>query len=261
MQGAIVMEDPEESAAPAAIGVALRDMFAHAASEPLPDRFLDLLAELNAADTEECEQRFRDELIAVRPRLRSYARSLTRNSDEAEDLLQEALLKAWAARSSFAQGTNMGAWMRTILRNHFFSQRRRARFQAEYDEAAAEQQLAQPPTQGASLELQELARALDRLPETQREAVLLAGLDALDYEEVAQRTATSLGTVKSRISRGRAALQIMLEQGIPPEPEPQPQPSTAQAASNRAEGQPQERKSAAGRWAAAKAAGRPLWIG
>jgi RNA polymerase sigma-70 factor (ECF subfamily) len=145
------------------------------------------------------------------PRLRVYARSLTRNGDDAEDLLQHAVLKAWKARSSFDPETSLNAWLSTIMRNVFYDLVRSARVNANIDDFTDSLVLARPPSQEAGIELEDLSRALDRLPPPQRQAVMLVGLEGLSYDAVAEQMAVPIGTIRSRVARGRASLHWMLQ--------------------------------------------------
>jgi RNA polymerase sigma-70 factor (ECF subfamily) len=156
---------------------------------------------------------FKEELASTIPRLRAFARSLSGNRDLADDLVQETMLKAWAARRRFEAGTSMVAWTHTILRNLFRSQMRRARFVGEWDEEKAEQLLSAPPDQEQCLQLSDLRRALLELPEAQREALILVGAGGFAYEEVAEICGCAVGTVKSRVARARATVERLLETG------------------------------------------------
>jgi RNA polymerase sigma factor (sigma-70 family) len=112
---------------------------------------------------------FKDQLTLVIPHLRAFGRSLSGSRDLADDLVQETLLKAWAARKRFQAGTNMRAWTFIILRNLFLSQMRRARFKGEWDELTASKLLAAPASQDRHIELGDMQRALLHLPQPQRE--------------------------------------------------------------------------------------------
>src|SRR6476660_3689117 len=107
---------------------------------------------------------FKDQLALVIPHLRAFGRSLSGSRDLADDLVQETLLKAWAARKRFQAGTNMRAWTFIILRNLFLSQMRRARFKGEWDELTASKLLAAPASQDSHVELGDMQRALMHLP-------------------------------------------------------------------------------------------------
>ena len=108
---------------------------------------------------------FKRELAAVIPHLRAFGRSLSGNRDVADDLVQETLLKAWAARARFQAGTNMRAWTFIILRNHYLSQMRRSRFRGEWDDLTADRILAAPASQDKHVELSDMQRALLQLPQ------------------------------------------------------------------------------------------------
>lgn len=159
------------------------------------------------------DNEFKDELARVIPHLRAFGRSLSGNRDLADDLVQETLLKAWAARKRFQAGTNMRAWTFIILRNLFLSQMRRARFKGEWDEITASKLLAAPASQDRHVELGDMQRALMHLPQPQREALILVGAGGFAYEEAAEICGCAVGTIKSRVARGRVALEAMLTEG------------------------------------------------
>lgn len=172
---------------------------------------------LNTADAEEhrplSDDEFKKELSQVIPHLRAFGRSLSGNRDLADDLVQETLLKAWAARTRFQAGTNMRAWTFIILRNLFLSQMRRARFKGEWDEITASRVLAAPAGQEHHVELADMQRALMHLPQPQREALILVGAGGFAYEEAAEICGCAVGTIKSRVARGRVALEQLLTEG------------------------------------------------
>ena len=159
---------------------------------------------------------FKKQLADVIPHLRAFGRSLSGNRDLADDLVQETLLKAWAARERFQAGTNMRAWTFIILRNLFLSQMRRARFKGEWDELTASKILAAPASQDRHIELSDMQRALMHLPQPQREALILVGAGGFAYEEAAEICGCAVGTIKSRVARGRAALEQILQDGAIP---------------------------------------------
>lgn len=165
---------------------------------------------------------FKKELAAVIPHLRAFGRSLSGNRDLADDLVQETLLKAWAARQRFQAGTNMRAWTFIILRNHYLSQMRRSRFRGEWDDLAADRLLAAPAGQDKHIELADMQRALLQLPQPQREALILVGAGGFAYEEAAEICGVAVGTIKSRVARGRAALEQLLDSGDLPTRRGQP---------------------------------------
>jgi len=153
----------------------------------------------------------RDELVALVPELRAFALSLSRNPSLADDLVQETVLKAWAKLDSFEPGTNMRAWLFTILRNTFYSDaRKRPREVADVDGAYAAQ-LSQKPDHDGRLALRDFAAAFATLPDEQREVLILIGAAGLSYEEAAQACGCAVGTIKSRLNRGRARLAELLE--------------------------------------------------
>ncbi len=166
-------------------------------------------AVLNDAD-------FKAALAGVIPQLRAFGRSLSGNRDLADDLVQETLLKAWAARSRFEAGTNMRAWVFIILRNVYLSQMRRNRFRGEWDDAVADRILSAPAAQDMQIELGDMQRALQQLPTQQREALILVGAGGFGYEEAAQICQVPVGTIKSRVARGRLALAALLGGGALP---------------------------------------------
>ena len=162
------------------------------------------------------DEDFKDQLAAVIPHLRAFGRSLSGSRDLADDLVQETLLKAWAARLRFQAGTNMRAWTFIILRNLFLSQMRRARFKGEWDEITASKILAAPASQDRHIELGDMQRALMHLPQPQREALILVGAGGFAYEEAAEICGCAVGTIKSRVARGRVALEALLSSGKMP---------------------------------------------
>src|SRR6195952_4796326 len=159
------------------------------------------------------DDEFKTELARVIPHLRAFGRSLSGNRDLADDLVQETLLKAWAERQRFQAGTNMRAWTFIILRNLFLSQMRRARFKGEWDEITASKLLAAPASQDRHVELGDMQRALLHLPQPQREALILVGAGGFAYEEAAEICGCAVGTIKSRVARGRVALESLLNDG------------------------------------------------
>ena len=156
---------------------------------------------------------FKAELTAAIPHLRAYGRSLTGDMDRADDLVQDTMLKAWASRDRFAAGTSMKAWTFVILRNVFLSQMRRQKFHGDYDEIAAERLLVAAPLQEEATHVADIQRALLELSADQREALILVGAGGMPYEEAARICAVAVGTMKSRVSRARAALEAVLASG------------------------------------------------
>jgi RNA polymerase sigma-70 factor (ECF subfamily) len=156
---------------------------------------------------------FMGELTALIPHLRAFARTLCGDPTAADDLAQDAMLKAWDARASFEMGTNMKAWTFMILRNQFYSEKRRSWRQSQLDQEAAERTLVAVDDPEAPVALDELRLGLGMLPAEQREALILVGAGGFAYEEAAAICDCAVGTVKSRVSRARRALQGILESG------------------------------------------------
>ncbi len=174
--------------------------------EALVARLVVALAGIDVAPAEA----FRRDLLAEVPRLRRRALTLCNNHARADDLVQETLLKAWAAQDRFAPGTHLSAWLYTILRNSFYSEhQKRAREVGDPDGLFAASLVSLPAQQG-SLDLHDVQAALDRLVPDQREALLLSAVHDLSYEDIAVAMECRVGTVKSRINRARARLAEML---------------------------------------------------
>lgn len=164
------------------------------------------------------DAQFKADLLDLIPFLRAFARSLCGNQETADDLAQETLVKAWQARSMFAPGTNLKAWLFTILRNQFYSDRRRAWRQAPWDQDAAERIPGSSAEQSWAAELSDTARALSQLSDEQREALILVGAGGFSYEDAAAICHCAVGTVKSRVARARKSLLSLLEgdEPLPP---------------------------------------------
>lgn len=167
------------------------------------------------------DSEFKAGLLELIPFLRAFARSLCGNPDIADDLAQETLVKAWQSRATFAPGTNLKAWLFTILRNQFYSDRRRAWRQAPWDQDAAERIPGASEEQSWAAELSDTARALSSLSDEQREALILVGAGGFSYEAAAKICNCAVGTVKSRVARARKTLLSILE-GADPLPESSP---------------------------------------
>src|SRR6201992_496343 len=154
---------------------------------------------------------FKTELLALIPFLRAFARSLTGNQEGADDLAQETLVKAWQSRATFIPGTNLKAWLFTILRNQFYPDRRRAWRQAPWDQYAAERIPGGGEDQVFSAQLSDTARALRCLSDEQREALILVGAGGFSYEDAAAICKCAVGTVQSRVARARQTLIEILD--------------------------------------------------
>jgi RNA polymerase sigma-70 factor (ECF subfamily) len=145
------------------------------------------------------------------PHLRRYARALTRDVTAADDLVQECLVRALARLHLWQAGTNLRAWLFTILHNQNVNQiRRTVRAGTTVELSDAEPRLHRRASQNEGLELRDLDRALGRLPEEQRAVILMIGLEGMPYGEVAEVLGIPVGTVRSRLSRGRDALRRMM---------------------------------------------------
>jgi RNA polymerase sigma-70 factor (ECF subfamily) len=160
---------------------------------------------------DEFDNVFRRDLADMIPHMRAFARWLCRDQSVADDLAQEALLRAWQARRRFTRGTNLRAWVLKILRNCFNSQRRRAAREVQFDLGKAEQTLIATDDPNAPLLMDDFARALGCLNQDQREALLLVGANGCSYEEVAEITGAPVATVKTRVFRARAKLIQVLD--------------------------------------------------
>src|SRR5205823_13949058 len=157
----------------------------------------------------------REAMLAAVPSLRAFAISLSGNIDRADDLVQETLLRAIANIDSFQPGTNMSAWMFTILRNLFRSEYRKRRREVEDTDGSYAESLKSHPEQNSRLEFQEFRAALAKLPPDQREALILVGASGFSYEEAAAICECAVGTIKSRVNRARTALRICCRSKAP----------------------------------------------
>jgi len=148
----------------------------------------------------------RDELLIHIPSLRAFAVSLSGQIDRADDLVQETLVKAWRNLGSYTEGTNMRAWLFTILRNVYISDIRRRKREVQDTDGVFAESVAVAPAQNGHMDLVDFRKALDGLPEEQREALVLIGAAEFSYEEAAEIAGCAVGTVKSRVNRARNAL-------------------------------------------------------
>ena len=154
---------------------------------------------------------FRNELLGMIPSLRAFAMSLCGNTDRADDLVQETLIKAWTNNDSFEAGSNMRAWLFTILRNQFYSELRKRRREVEDADGNLAAKLAVHPEQPGHMDMKNFLEALQQLPDDQREALVLVGASGFAYEEAAEIIGVAVGTVKSRVSRARTRLAEILQ--------------------------------------------------
>lgn len=154
---------------------------------------------------------FRDQLLALLPSLRAFARGLCRHREMADDLAQDTMMRAWAARASYSQGSNFRAWMFMIMRNQFYTTLRKNSRMTSLDPEVAERVLVVAPAQHNGINVDDVAKALQKLPAEQREVLLLVGASGVSYEEAAEIIGCAMGTVKSRLARGRAALASLID--------------------------------------------------
>ncbi len=159
----------------------------------------------------DADTRWRENLLAQTPALRAFAWSLCHDAAEADDLVQDTLVKAWSHRDRFAEGTNLRAWLFTILRNTFYTAISRRRREVRDEDGQEAARLVSPPDQEWNVSLNDLRAALTRLPPTHREALILVGGAGMTYQEAAEVCGCAIGTIKSRVNRARARLMVMLD--------------------------------------------------
>lgn len=159
---------------------------------------------------EASELTVQQQMLALEPNLRAFAMSMCGCADKADDLVQETMLRAITRIDSFQPGTNLGAWLTTILRNCFLSELRKHRNEVEDADGAYALALRAAPEQESQLEFKEFRAALGEIPFNQREALLLVGAAGLSYEDAATICQASTGTIKSRINRARSRLASLL---------------------------------------------------
>ena len=153
----------------------------------------------------------RDQLVAHLPALRAFALSLTREGASADDLVQDTIVKAWTNMDKFQAGTNLRAWLFTILRNTFYSSRRKTKREVSDTDGIHAARQATRPDHDGRLALKDFRVAFQQLPVEQREALILVGASGFSYEEAADMTGVAVGTVKSRANRGRRKLAELLD--------------------------------------------------
>lgn len=154
---------------------------------------------------------WRDDVVALIPALRAFAWSLSHNSADADDLVQDTLIKAWTHRAKFEPGTNLRAWLFTILRNTYYTAVVRRRREVADNDGKHAATLFTAPTQDWSVAMKSLQTALAQLPDEHREALILVGAAGLTYEEAAEICGCALGTIKSRVNRARARLLKIMD--------------------------------------------------
>ena len=155
----------------------------------------------------------RDELIEHLPALRAFALSLTRNGATADDMVQDTVVKAWTNIEKFQPNTNMRAWLFTILRNTYYSSRRKLNREVADVDGAFTATLSVKPDHDGRMQLNDFRKAFETLPDEQREALILVGASGFSYEEAADMCGVAVGTIKSRANRGRTKLAELLQFG------------------------------------------------
>ncbi len=154
---------------------------------------------------------FRENLIKEIPNLRAFAASLSGSMQTADDLVQDTLLKAWGHSEKFAEGTNLRAWLFTILRNTYYSMYRRRGREVQDTDGIYSSKVAVQGNQESAIDLADFRIALAKLPEEQREVLIMVGATGLSYEEAAEICNVAVGTIKSRINRARNKLAELLD--------------------------------------------------
>ena len=152
----------------------------------------------------------REELVEHLPAMRAFAISLTRNAAIADDMVQDTVVKAWTNIDKFQAGTNMRAWLFTILRNTYYSNRRKSKREVADVDGVITENIAEKPAHDGHMQMTDFRRALDQLSDEQREALLLVGASGFSYEEAAEMCGVAVGTIKSRINRARSQLAELM---------------------------------------------------
>ncbi|MEB8387818.1 RNA polymerase sigma factor [Rhodobacteraceae bacterium KMM 6894] len=152
----------------------------------------------------------RDELVEHLPALRAFALSLTRNGATADDMVQDTVVKAWTNIEKFQVGTNMRAWLFTILRNTYYSSRRKVKREVADVDGVFTEGMSEKPAHDGHLQMRDFRRAFEQLPDEQRETLILVGASGFSYEEAADMCGVAVGTIKSRANRGRKRLAELM---------------------------------------------------
>ncbi|MET0528510.1 MAG: sigma-70 family RNA polymerase sigma factor [Microvirga sp.] len=195
------------------LGEQLRAYYGDPTGDRLPSslRLLaDRVAQVIRAHTEPVDRTFINGVMSALPALRAFAISLTRNGDQAEDLIQDTVLKAISKQERFEEGTNLQAWLFTILRNNYFTIHRKTSREVADTDGIHAAKLETIPGQEDHLMIGKLQAALVRLPQEQRNALLLVGLEGVEYEDAAIELGCAVGTIKSRVNRARTRLAELL---------------------------------------------------
>jgi RNA polymerase sigma-70 factor (ECF subfamily) len=155
------------------------------------------------------------DMIALQPNLKAFAVSLCGDAVRADDLVQETFLKAWDHKASYQEGTNLRAWLFTILRNTYFSEMRKGRREVEDVDGLKAEQMRAPDNPEDNMRWKDFASAWMSLLFEQQQAMMLVGVEGLDYEDAATMLGVAVGTIKSRVNRARRALSEMLGEELP----------------------------------------------
>ena len=153
----------------------------------------------------------RDEIAIHLKSMRAFALSLTRDVSRADDLVQDTVVKAWTNIDKFQPGTNMRAWLFTILRNTFYSERRKAKREVADIDGVLTDQIAEKPAHDGRLAMADFRKVFEQLPDEQREALMLVGAQGFSYIDAAELCGVAVGTIKSRVNRGRKTLADLLK--------------------------------------------------
>lgn len=178
--------------------------------KPADDKSLEQQPRLISPNPMPIGEAFIEGIVTSLPSLRSFAVSLTRRVDQAEDLVQETVLRAISKQELFQPGTNLQAWLFAILRNLFCSACRRTKREVEDADGSYAATLISIPDHDDRLMLKDLAAALAKLPEGQRKAILLVGAEGMSYEAAAQALGCAIGTIQSRVNRARNRLAELM---------------------------------------------------
>lgn len=198
---------------PRYLAASLRAYFGGMEREPLPAALADLVARFETALAQSgrtVANEFRDDLVRALPALRTFALSLTGDLTRADDLVQETFARAWTKWHHFTPGTNFTAWLFTILRNQLYTEMRKRKREVEDADGAWAAKMTAPADQDDASTLKVVWEKIGRLPQPQRQALLLVGAEGRTYEEAAALLGCQVGTVKSRVSRARAVLVAQL---------------------------------------------------
>ena len=154
----------------------------------------------------QCDDALQVLLVGTVPNLRAFANSLCGDPTRSDDLVQDTLVKAWTNLASFEKGTNLRAWLFTILRNTYFSELRKRRREVEDADGAHAERMSVLPDQQVHMDVVDFKKAFGSLNDDQKEVLLLVGAEGFSYMEAAKISGAAIGTVKSRVNRARAAL-------------------------------------------------------